>query len=235
MKLNQRVRALRSHVGLAVFKARRWLTTSPAQRQRDRDGIAFQRMMEANDRDAYEAMYSNPTYVDVYLDDGRLGFYDEVASRVAAHYPGDRATATCLDVGCGTGHLLRALRQNGFGGRLMGSDTAVAAGSQVLAHGEGFEFYPGLISDHEFEGIDVVTCTEVLEHCEDPAGVIHDMLKVVRPGGVIVITVPDGRKDTWDGHIHFWSPESFRLFIGTLHKTASFDYFESTNFCVLHC
>ncbi|MEG2336387.1 MAG: hypothetical protein RSC04_01440, partial [Bacteroidales bacterium] len=32
-------------------------------------------------------------------------------------------------------------------------------------------------------------------------------------GGTLVISVPDGRKDTYSGHIQFWSPESWAVFI----------------------
>jgi hypothetical protein len=31
--------------------------------------------------------------------------------------------------------------------------------------------------------------------------------------GVLVVTVPDGRNDTFLGHINFWSPESWKIFI----------------------
>jgi len=50
----------------------------------------------------------------------------------------------------------------------------------------------------------------VLEHLEAADVAIRRMLGVCRPGGTIVITVPDGRRDTFAGHFNFWTPESFR-------------------------
>ncbi|WP_158816269.1 class I SAM-dependent methyltransferase [Methylocapsa sp. S129] len=35
-----------------------------------------------------------------------------------------------------------------------------------------------------------VLCTEVLEHVEDPAGLVAEMLRVLRPGGTLLATVP---------------------------------------------
>jgi hypothetical protein len=31
--------------------------------------------------------------------------------------------------------------------------------------------------------------------------------------GVALVTVPNGRLDTFDGHINFWSPESWEVFL----------------------
>jgi len=36
---------------------------------------------------------------------------------------------------------------------------------------------------------------------------------MLRPKGSLLITVPNGRLDTFDGHINFWSPESWEVFI----------------------
>jgi SAM-dependent methyltransferase len=37
---------------------------------------------------------------------------------------------------------------------------------------------------------DAILCTEVLEHVEDPAGLVAEMLRVLRPGGTLLATVP---------------------------------------------
>jgi len=37
---------------------------------------------------------------------------------------------------------------------------------------------------------DAILCSEVLEHCEDDDGVIAEFARIMRPGGVLVITVP---------------------------------------------
>lgn len=200
------------------------------------ESMEFQKLMTANNERVYGQMYADPQLLRHYLVDSRLDFYRQVAQKVVSHFYGDKASATCLDVGCGTGHLLAELRSASFSGRLVGLDSATAAGDQVRAHGLDLEFYPDYLSAQPWQDeFDLVLCTEVLEHCEYPANIVQDMLRVIKPGGMIVITVPDGRKDTWDGHIHFWSPESFKLFIESFQKKTVFDYFDNTNFCVMHC
>lgn len=201
------------------------------------DSVKFQKFMVANNEKAFEQMYADPQMLRHYLVDSRLDFYRLVAQKVASYFEADKARATsCVDVGCGTGHLLVELRKAGFAGRLAGLDSATAAGDQVRAHNLGLEFYPGYLSAQSWqEEFDLVLCTEVLEHCDYPADIVRDMIRAVKPGGMIMITVPDGRKDTWEGHIHFWSPESFKLFIESFEKKAAFDYFENTNFCVMYC
>jgi 2-polyprenyl-3-methyl-5-hydroxy-6-metoxy-1,4-benzoquinol methylase len=209
----------------------------------DRDGrkyheesVKFQQLMAANNEKVYGQMYADPHLLRHYLVDSRLDFYRQVAQKVATLFHGDKMNAVCVDVGCGTGHLLAELRKTGFTGRLVGLDSAATAGDQVRAHSLGLEFYPGYLSAQPWQKkFDLVLCTEVLEHCDHPADIVRDMLRVVKPGGMIVITVPDGRKDTWEGHIHFWSPESFKLFIESFQKNAVFDYFDNTNFCVMQC
>lgn len=200
------------------------------------DSVQFQKLMAANTERVFEQMYSSPQLLKHYLVDSRLHFYQSVAKKVLDRFTGDKVDAACLDVGCGTGHLLVELRKFGFGGRLVGLDSATAAGDQVRSKSANLEFYPGYLSEQSWNNeFDLTLCTEVLEHCDYPAEIVWDMIRATKAGGMIVITVPDGRKDTWEGHIHFWSPESFKLFIESFQLDASFDYFEDTNFCILHC
>lgn len=200
------------------------------------ESVKLQKLLTANNEKVYGQMYADPQLLQHYLVDSRLDFYWQVAQKVVSHFHGDKASTACVDVGCGTGHLLAELRKAGFVGRLVGLDSATAAGDRVRAHGLNLEFCPGYLSAQSWqEEFDLVLCTEVLEHCDYPADIVRDMIRATKPGGMIVITVPDGRKDTWEGHIHFWSPESFKLFIEAFQKRTVFDYFDNVNFCVMYC
>jgi hypothetical protein len=53
----------------------------------------------------------------------------------------------------------------------------------------------------------------VLEHLLYPGKALLNLVSAIKPGGGLLITVPDGRKDTYSGHINFWSPESWQIFI----------------------
>ncbi|MFN8111537.1 MAG: methyltransferase domain-containing protein, partial [Thermoleophilia bacterium] len=53
--------------------------------------------------------------------------------------------------------------------------------------------------------MDVAVCAEVLEHLDDDAGAVRQLARVLRPGGLLVVTVPAGPHrmdwtDTWAGH-----------------------------------
>ena len=198
------------------------------------DAVKVQTLLRDNSEEAFNRVYSDPDLLEHYLVGERLSFYREVARRIDHHFHSDKALASCLDAGCGTGHLLVEMRKVGFSGRLVGLDSASAAGQHVRSH--GFEFCHGDLSDQHWRSeFDIVLCTEVLEHCAYPAALVRLLLEVVKPGGMIAITVPDGRKDTWEGHIHFWSPESFKLFIDSFEKSSAFEYFDNTNFCIMRC
>jgi len=75
--------------------------------------------------------------------------------------------------------------------------------------------------DQPDDTYDLIFCLEVLEHQVDPAGALSSVLTGLHGGGVCLVTVPNGRKDSLDagnisitgkaysGHINFWSPESW--------------------------
>ena len=64
----------------------------------------------------------------------------------------------------------------------------------------GVDVSPGARVDHVIEravpwpfpdeSFDVVLCTQVLEHVSDLAHVLHELDRVLRPGGTLVVTVP---------------------------------------------
>jgi 2-polyprenyl-3-methyl-5-hydroxy-6-metoxy-1,4-benzoquinol methylase len=165
-----------------------------------------------NTRRAYQRLYSSDRLLDEYLAPTRLAFYGQVATTVA-----DLKPSSVIDVGCGTGHLLRAVLDRTVVVDAVGIDYAPAAIARAekvvpeasLAVGDLTVF----TSERTF---DVVLCTEVLEHLRDPEDARATLARLARPLGHIVATVPDGENDEWEGHVNFWSLEEFRSFLRPL-------------------
>jgi SAM-dependent methyltransferase len=91
-----------------------------------------------------------------------------------------------LDVGCGEMPFRRLLPRVAL---YTGIDVPAAGAFGMRDHADVASFdgrhvpFPDASFDH-------VLCTEVLEHAEDPVGLIAEMRRVLRPGGTIAVTVP---------------------------------------------
>jgi SAM-dependent methyltransferase len=106
-----------------------------------------------------------------------------------------RAGSRVLDLGCGTGELARALTASGL--RVTGCDIS----PQMLRHARdrgGCAGWVRLAPDWRrlpfaSGAFDVVVATSVLEYVDEPAAVLRECARVLRPGGVMLYTVPDLR------------------------------------------
>lgn len=122
---------------------------------------------------------------------------------------GGRRPARLLDVGCGIGVF--ALAYNG-GSHYIGVEpdkltasvamdllkSRCAPGSVIRAHGEMLPF-----ADCSF---DAVTSFQALEHMRDPAAALGEVARVLKPGGIAYISVPN-YFSFWEGHYSlFWLP-----------------------------
>jgi 2-polyprenyl-3-methyl-5-hydroxy-6-metoxy-1,4-benzoquinol methylase len=168
--------------------------------------------LEENSRDLYDHFYSDHEVLLQYYDEQRLAFYTAVSDCLRDN--GLKLDGKdLLDVGCGTGHLLFELQKWSKPRSLVGCDFSEEAMKFSRERFPGCRFFTHDICG-PLPGIyDVVLCTEVLEHLEKPFVAIQHLINAVRPGGHVVITVPNGRLDQLNEHINFWSPESWKAFV----------------------
>lgn len=105
-----------------------------------------------------------------------------------------------LDVGSGVGHWGRALAPAlSPSARLVGvdrEDAWVAEATRRASHagfGERFAYQRGDANALPFDdaSFDLVTCQTVLIHVPDPAAVLAEMLRVCRPGGLVLAVEPN--------------------------------------------
>jgi SAM-dependent methyltransferase len=135
-----------------------------------------------------------PEWPAKYAPDGPLA--GRLAGLTIAVRSRARAGSRVLDLGCGTGELARALTVAGL--RVAGCDIS----PRMLRHARdrgGCAGWVRLEPDWQrlpfaSAAFDVVVAASVLEYVGEPAAVLRECARVVRPGGVVLYTVPDLRR-----------------------------------------
>lgn len=126
-----------------------------------------------------------------------------------------------LDIGCSSGALLSVATEVGF------SVTGVEIASNAVetARLAGFEVFCGYLHEANFPHsmFDVITCFELVEHLDDPIGLLTECRRIMKPDGIVTINTPNAdswtarfMRERWDGfslismggHISFFSPRS---------------------------
>ena len=102
--------------------------------------------------------------------------------------PGRRAL---LDIGSGSGHFLKCGQDRGW--QVLGIEPSATA--HEFATGDlGVPVVKGAFTaenSRSFGHFDVVTMNKVFEHLRDPAEVLRLVHEILRPGGLVCITVPN--------------------------------------------
>jgi SAM-dependent methyltransferase len=96
-----------------------------------------------------------------------------------------------LDLGCGTGRFVAALRD--AGADAVGVELAETALRRARLNAPGADLRlvePDGSLPLEHGSVDLVWCSEVLEHVADTEHVLLEVRRVLRPGGRLLVTVP---------------------------------------------
>lgn len=104
------------------------------------------------------------------------------------------AMRSFLEVGCGTGHVLAAVEQAFPQARCSGVEPFEVAIEIARERASGAEIRQGTAAglDPSIE-FDAIGCFDVLEHIADDRGALSAMAAVLRPGGTLLVTVPQHR------------------------------------------
>jgi 2-polyprenyl-3-methyl-5-hydroxy-6-metoxy-1,4-benzoquinol methylase len=167
-----------------------------------------------NTREALDYFWSLPN--EGYFSPERTRLFDIVSERVQALFPVKQSLAV-IDVGCGPGQMFQALRRDlsGYDLKLVGVDWAASAIAQARVNVPAARFFcmdlhSIELTVQELRKNDLVLCVEVLEHQEDWIQAMNKLTWLAKPGGHIIITVPNGAIDDWPGHRQFWPLEDLR-------------------------
>jgi 2-polyprenyl-3-methyl-5-hydroxy-6-metoxy-1,4-benzoquinol methylase len=129
---------------------------------------------------------------------------------------------TVLDVGCGEGFTLKKLEDWKIGKEYKGIDSSGEAIKLGKKHNPNLNIEIGDIYNLKFKSksFDLIICTEVLEHLEDPGKALAELKRVSRK--YILFSVPNEpwfklfNFTQWGkdiGHINKWSKNRFAKFI----------------------
>ena len=150
-------------------------------------------------------------------------FYSTLISLVKPLNP-----TTVLDAGCGEGFTMDKLIKSGIGRKIEGIEymkEALIFGKKLFPH---LTIKQGSVYELPYKdnSFDLIVCTEVLEHLEEPAKALKEMLRVSKKH--LIISVPNeplfmisnflrgknlSRLGNDAGHINHWNPLSLKKYL----------------------
>ncbi len=94
-----------------------------------------------------------------------------------------------LDYGCGTGEFLNAMKQAGW--KVNGIEPSLKARQRAIQNYNCDVYAPSEIHNLPEKSFDVITLWHVLEHIHKLNKTIEDFKKLLVPGGVLIVAVPN--------------------------------------------
>lgn len=136
-----------------------------------------------------------------------------------------KRSGSILDIGCSSGGFLSTFDKKNW--KLYGIELS-ADTAQLAREATGGEIFAGDASDALFapDSFDAITTLDVLEHVYDPALLLSNILKWLKPGGIYFVAVPNVH--SWESRVFgsFWygldlPRHLFHFSPSSLHKAAN--------------
>lgn len=151
------------------------------------------------------------------------GFIRNRLEEIVGSFAKHRKSNRLLDVGFGSGTILQAARDLGWA--TSGQEVSKPAVEQ--AEKLGFDVFHGELEDANFpdEYFDIVTASEIIEHLPEPQKTLHEIARILRPGGLFWATTPSARslsfrlmKESWTvisppEHTQLYSKKGVRIML----------------------
>ena len=163
----------------------------------------------------YNKHWGNAEYLQDYLSEERKKFYELIVKYITESSIKLNQESCVLDVGMGTGDFLDCLYKTylriGIKLKMYGVDRSEESIKIAAQKVPNLDFSISNIHNLPFQSnfFECVTCLEVLEHIQFVEKAFSELVRITKKSGLIVISIPNGEKDDWLGHLNFWSKQSF--------------------------
>jgi ubiquinone/menaquinone biosynthesis C-methylase UbiE len=161
---------------------------------------------------------------DAIYDDPYWQFHDELTWRLVKPFLPRDATASCADLGCGTGNWGLKLLKSGYPVLFLDSSGSMVEQARAKVH----EQQPSRAKKATFIAADIVDMPEVesasldfllamgdpLSICSDPQRAANEMSRILRPGGVAIATA-DNKLAALDHFIERGNLDALEAFLNT--------------------
>lgn len=156
--------------------------------------------------------------------DGKRSFFEKIyhfvkqkalRDKIAIIDGFQKGKGNLLDIGAGTGDFLVTAKNSGWD--VKGIEPSEKA--RNIAKNKGIELISG-IESVENASFDVVTMWHVLEHVPDIEKHIKELKRILKPGGTIIIAVPNYNSFDAKYYGHFWAAYDVPRHLWHFSKTA---------------
>ena len=131
-----------------------------------------------------ETYRHNEAYAE-FLANWDANFYAKYADTLRPDKRGGRV----LDVGCGVGQVVARLTEGGF--EAYGVDVSEPSIARAKKFCPRCEVYDGKMLPYEDGYFEAAGALNVLEHVEEPEAFLKEIVRVVAPGGKVVVSSPN--------------------------------------------
>jgi SAM-dependent methyltransferase len=191
-----------------------WVCVSCNWRAPVERGIALISRVPDGRREGYDPIYFDQLAA---LEEGNFWFRARnglIESLARSHVP---PRARYLEIGCGTGFVLRHMRRQFTQWTVSASELHFAGLLQASRRTpEGVRFMQLDATSLPFRAeFDLIGAFDVIEHIEEDEAVLREMHRALRPGGLVMLTVPQhmwlwSRYDEAGGHVRRYSRAGLR-------------------------
>ncbi|UCC94914.1 MAG: class I SAM-dependent methyltransferase [Candidatus Omnitrophota bacterium] len=138
----------------------------------------------------YRSSRSNDVWIDVLLSSANYSYdakkYETGLKRIESLHPRGKI----LDIGCSIGHFLKIARDRGWD--VLGLELNARA-VQCAQEKWNLKIIEKNLSEAHFAdaSFDAVTLWGLIEHLKDPSGVMSQVRRILKPGGIVLVFCPN--------------------------------------------